>query len=148
MVKVKESEQIREARSELKQWRQWKRTIQLLEETKEEIMDTRKSTTYNSSISLPGGSHYSIHEKMQKIIETVQQYDVVISEYKFLVNRLEKTIQTLLTSEEKAVVLIFTNEEDYMDYGYSKSAYYRLLNNALMKIGAVLVVGKKQEKKA
>lgn len=103
-----------DAKQQLKQWRQWKRTIQLLQEAKHNIKDD------------------DIKSK-----EIIVEYDTAINEYFSLVKRLEEAIMLLLTKEEKKVVIIFANNEDWKSKGYSKDSYNKILNSALMKMNQI-----------
>lgn len=135
------------ARHDLKNWVEWKRTIELLEETKEQLIDMRKAISMRNHQELAGGQHLSIHSKMQRVIEECEQYDIVIKEYKFFVNRLEKAINTLLNKDEKDVIIIYVNnptntykrEKLANEKGISRSAYYNLLNSAIDKLNTVIV---------
>lgn len=127
-----------EAKFELKRWTKWKRMIQLLEETKNQLYDMNKAIDYDPKIGMPGTGHDVTHEKMQKLISECEQYDLIISEYEFLVNRLEKGITELLTKEQRQVCIIYANhpnnssarEMAALEHGFSERNYYRILNES------------------
>lgn len=135
---------MKEAKYQLQKWTTWKRTAQLLEETKTQIQNTTVSIRYDTD-DMPGGSHKSIHEKMALIIEEVGKYNDVINVYEFFVNRLEKAVNTLLSQEEKKIVLIYANNETSsqreigaLHEGFPERTYYRILEEACEKLEIVL----------
>jgi uncharacterized protein YifE (UPF0438 family) len=132
------------AKQDLQDWAGWKRTVSLLQETKALIQNTTLGIRYDTD-DMPGGNHQSIHQKMARIIEEVEKYDHVIGQYEFLINRLESGINTLLTKDEKEVVIIYANnqtsekrEVEALVKGYSRASYYRILDIAIDKLDKVL----------
>lgn len=137
---------VNEAKYELKRWTKWKRMIQLLEETRDQLYDMNKAIDYDPKIGLPGTGHDITHEKMLKLISECDQYNLIISEYEFLVNRLEKGITELLTKEQRQVCIIYANhpnnssarEMAALEHGFSRATYYRLLGESFEILTAFL----------
>lgn len=135
---------MKESKYYLQNWKKWKRTVQLLEETRDELMDMKRAIPIGSD-NMPGGNHSSVIAKMQKIIEQCDQYDILISNYNFLINSLERAI-TVLNEEEKEVCIIFSNNPDNSDLrealaskrGYSRSVFYRKLDDVYIKLNMLL----------
>lgn len=134
-----------EARYELKHWKSWKRIVQLLESTKEELKDMKKAINLNTK-EMPGGNHTTINEKFNKIIEDCEKYDEVIKEYNFFINRLEKAIATLLNEEQREVCIIYANypnnsnkrEFEAIKKGYARSTYYDILKESIDILNSIL----------
>ena len=88
---------------------------------------------------MPGGSHEPINQKFNKIIEQRDQYDEIIKEYNFFINRLEKAITTLLNEEQREICIIYANnpnnsrkrEFEAIKKGYARSTYYEILNSSV-----------------
>lgn len=135
---------MRESRYELTNWKKWKHKIKLLEETKEELKDMKRAIPIGSE-NMPGGNHGSIISKMQNIIDECDRYDDVISNYQFIVNRLERAIATLST-EERKVCIIFANnpynhklrEMEALEKGFSRATFYRILDDVYSKLDDML----------
>lgn len=135
---------MKESKYYLQNWKKWKRTVQLLEETRDELMDMKRAIPIGSD-NMPGGNHSSVIAKMQKIIDQCDQYNILISNYNFLINSLERAI-TVLNEEEKEVCIIFSNNPDNSDVreaiaskrGYSRSVFYRKLDDVYVKLDRLL----------
>lgn len=135
-----------EAKYELKNWKKWKRTISLLEDSKNQLTDIRKGISVDFS-NLPGGNHKTVHEQLQHIIEERDKYDYVIAEYCFLVARLENAIYSLLTEEQKQVCIIYANypnnssKREYvaLERGLSEKSYYRRLSESCKILNTILI---------
>lgn len=132
------------AKQYLQDWASWKRTVNLLQETKVQLQNTTLGIRYDTD-DMPGGNHQSVHQKMARIIAETDKYDHVINQYKFLIDKLETAINTLLTKDERRVVIIYANhqtskkrEVEALGNGYSRTVYYELLQNAIGKLDKVL----------
>lgn len=127
-----------EAKYELKNWTRWKRTVQLLEETRNELSDMKKGINIDL-YEMPGGNHQPINDKFNKIIEQRDQYDEIIKEYNFFINRLENAIANLLNEEQREICIIYANhpknsrkrELEAIKKGYARTTYYEILNNSI-----------------
>lgn len=137
---------MRESKYELANWKKWKYKINLLKETKEELKDMKKAIPIGSD-NMPGGSHISVIDKMQRIIDECDRYDDVISNYQFIVNRLERAIAALST-EERKVCIIFANnpynhkarEMEALEKGFSRATFYRILDDVYSKLDDLLCI--------
>lgn len=137
---------MRESKYELTNWKKWKYKINLLKETKEELKDMKKAIPIGSD-NMPGGSHISVIDKMQRIIDECDRYDDVISNYQFIVNRLERSIATL-SGEERKVCIIFANnpynhkarEMEALEKGFSRATFYRILDDVYSKLDDLLCI--------
>lgn len=125
-----------EAKWELKNWCKWKRTVRLLEETRDQLKDTTQGICINTE-EMPGGSHRPVTDKFNKIIEECDKYDEVIKQYNFIIDRLEKALTELLNVEQREVCILYANNRDSnkrefmaIQVGYPKSTYYRILNES------------------
>ena len=98
---------MQESKYQIKNWKKWKATKYLLIQTKNELMNDIKAITYTDE--LPGGSHKSIADKYNKLIEDVKVYDDYIKAYDVLINRLENAVAELLNEEERELVIIYSN---------------------------------------
>lgn len=135
-----------EAKWELKNWKKWKRVVQLLEETKNDLLEASKGSNVDYS-ELPGGSHRPISNKFNKTIEECEKYDVVISQYKFFINRLEKALTEMLSEQQREVCIIYANHPNNsreremvaLKRGYAQATYYRLLKESFDVMDLVLV---------
>lgn len=136
---------MRESKYELTNWKKWKYKINLLKETKEELKDMKK--TVPISDNMPGGSHTSVIDKMQRIIDECDRYDDVINNYQFIVNRLERAVATL-SVEERKVCIIFANnpynhkarEMEALEKGFSRATFYRILDDVYSKLDDMLLI--------
>lgn len=137
---------MRESKYELTNWKKWKYKINLLKEIKEELKDMKKAIPIGSD-NMPGGSHISVIDKMQRIIDECDRYDDVISNYQFIVNRLERAIAALST-EERKVCIIFANnpynhkarEMEALEKGFSRATFYRILDDVYSKLDDLLCI--------
>lgn len=129
---------MKESKYELKNWKRWKHTLMLLNNTKEQL-EIKKACLVNDD-------HSEIIEKINTLIDESKQYDKIIFYYKFFIERLEKSINDLLNKEEKICVLIYANDPDNaskreysaLEKGISRTAYYKILSNACNKLDKVL----------
>lgn len=130
---------MKESKYELKNWKRWKHTLMLLNNTKEQL-EIKKACLVNDD-------HSEIIEKINTLIDESKQYDKIIFYYKFFIERLEKSINDLLNKEEKICVLIYANDPDNaskreysaLEKGISRTAYYKILSNACNKLDKVLL---------
>lgn len=137
---------MQEAKYQIKNWKKWKATKYLLIQTKNELMNNIKAITYTNE--LPGGSHKSIADKYNKLIEDVKIYDDYINAYGFFINRLENAIATMLNENQRKAVIIYSNNpykggyekriEEALKTGFSKSYFYDLLTESYEILGSVL----------
>ena len=133
-----------EAKYELKNWKKWKRTVQLLEETRDQLKDMKKGINIDP-FSMPGSGHKSTIEQMDKIIEQCEQYDQLIEYYNFFINRLEKALTELLDETQREVCLIYANYKNFrqkefeaIKKGYTTPTFYRILNDSCNLLNTVL----------
>ncbi len=135
---------MKESKYELKNWKRWKHTLYLLKKTKLEL---------NNKKIIADDQHRDISEKMQAIIKEIEQYDSIIFNYEFFIERLEEAVNSLLTNEEKTCVLIYANdpenaakrEYNALEKGISRTAYYKTLSNACNKLDKVLTPFSEQD---
>ncbi|WP_455682979.1 hypothetical protein [Thomasclavelia sp.] len=129
---------MKESKYELKNWKRWKHTLMLLNNTKEHLKNKKNSLVYDD--------HGEIIEKMNTLINESKQYDQIIFYYQLFINRLEHAINDLLNEEEKICVLIYANDPDNaskreynaLEKGISRTTYYKILSNACNKLDKVL----------
>lgn len=129
---------MKESKYELKNWKRWKHTLMLLNNTKEQV-EIKKTSLVNDD-------HSEIIEKTNNLIEECKQYDEIIFYYQFFIERLEHSINDLLNEEEKICVLIYANDPDNsskreynaLEKGISRTTYYKILSNACNKLDKVL----------
>lgn len=129
---------MKESKYELKNWKRWKHTLMLLNNTKEQL-EIKKTSLVNDD-------HSEIIEKTNNLIEECKQYDEIIFYYQFFIERLEHSINDLLNEEEKICVLIYANDPDNsskreynaLEKGISRTTYYKILSNACNKLDKVL----------
>ena len=131
---------MQESKYQIKNWKKWKATKYLLVQTKNELMNNIKAITYTNE--LPGGSHKSIADKYNKLIEDVKVYDDYIKAYGFLIDRLENAIATMLNKDQREAVIIYSNNP--WKGGFSKSSFYDLLNESYNILDSVLDIGCKE----
>ena len=130
---------MKESKYELKNWKRWKHTVVLLNNTKEQLQN-KKNDLYIDN------NHNQIVEKINNLIEECKQYDQIIFYYQFFIQRLECAINDLLNEEEKICVLIYANDPDNsskreysaLEKGISRTTYYKILSNACNKLDKVL----------
>ena len=130
---------MKESKYELKNWKRWKHTVVLLNNTKEQL-ENKKNYLYIDN------NHNQIVEKINNLIEECKQYDQIIFYYQFFIQRLECAINDLLNEEEKICVLIYANDPDNsskreysaLEKGISRTTYYKILSNACNKLDKVL----------
>lgn len=135
---------MRESKYELINWTKWKRTSQLLKETRNQLKDMRRAIPIGSD-NMPGGNHSSVIANMQRVIDECDEYDTLISYYDFMVNRLERAIATLNENERK-VCIIFSNnpynsdarEFDANEKGFSRATFYRIIEDIYDKLDDML----------
>lgn len=129
---------MKESKYELKNWKRWKHTLMLLNNTKEHLKNKKNSLVYDD--------HGEIIEKMNTLINESKQYDQIIFYYQLFINRLEHAINDLLNEEEKICILIYANDPDNaskreynaLEKGISRTTYYKILSNACNKLDKVL----------
>lgn len=130
---------MKESKYELKNWKRWKHTMMLLNNTKEQL-ENKKEVLYINN------NHSQIVKKINNLIEECKQYDQIIFYYQFFIERLEHAINDLLNEEEKICVLIYANDPDNsskreynaLEKGISRTTYYKILSNACDKLDKVL----------
>ena len=139
---------MRESKYQLSNWKKWKYKIKLLEETRDELKDMRRAIPIGSE-EMPGGSHKSIINKMSRIVELCDEYDILINDYKFLVRRLESAIATL-DDDKRKVCIIYSNypnnsckrEMEALERGLSRATFYRLLDSVYIELDELLEINK------
>ena len=77
---------MKESKYELKNWKRWKHTVVLLNNTKEQL-ENKKNDLYIDN------NHNQIVEKINNLIEECKQYDQIIFYYQFFIQRLECAIR-------------------------------------------------------
>lgn len=130
-----------EARYELKNYNQWKTTIKQLHEAKEELYNTKHSTSI-----ICNNDTKRVINHFNHIIHQIEQYDELIKEYCFFINRLERAIKLLLNEEQKEICMIYANypnnankrEFEALERGYTRSTYYNILNKAVHTLNGFL----------
>lgn len=128
---------MKESKYELKNWKRWKHTLYLLKKTKQEL-NNKKIITDNQ--------HQDISNRMQALTEKIDQYDLIILNYEFFIERLEDAVNSLLNDEEKICILIYANDPENatkreykaLEKGISRTAYYKTLSDACNKLDKVL----------
>lgn len=128
---------MKESKYELKNWKRWKHTLYLLKKTKQEL-NNKKIITDNQ--------HQDISNRMQALTEKIDQYDLIILNYEFFIERLEDAVNSLLNDEEKICILIYANDPENatkreykaLEKGISRTTYYKTLSDACNKLDKVL----------
>lgn len=143
---------MQESKYQIKNWKKWKATKYLLIQTKNELMNDIKAIAYTDE--LPGGSHKSIADKYNKLIEDVKVYDDYIKAYGFFIDRLENAIATMLNKDQREAVIIYSNSpckgdcekriSEALKAGFSKSSFYDLLTESYNILDSVLDIGCKE----
>ena len=126
---------MQEAKYQIKNWKKWKATKYLLIQTKNELMNDIKAITYTDE--LPGGSHKSIADKYNKLIEDVKIYDDYINAYGFFINRLENAIATMLNENQRKAVIIYSNNPYKGGYEKRIEEAKKLLKNTNLRISQI-----------
>ena len=98
---------MKESKYQVLNWKRWKATGILLKETKKELENTTQAISYSNE--LPGGSHKTIYEKYNKLIENLDKYDEHIKMYDTVVDFLEESITKLLNEKQREVIIIYSN---------------------------------------
>lgn len=141
-----------EAKYELRNWTRWKRTVQLLEETRDQLADMKQGVNLNLN-EMPGGNHEPINQKFNEIIKQRDEYNDIIEEYYFFIDRLEKAITTLLNEEQREICIIYANypnnskkrEFEALKKGYARATYYNILNDSIEILDKYLCVMKERD---
>lgn len=146
---------MQESKYQVANWKKWKATRNLLASTKNELMNDVKAISYTNE--LPGGSHKSVAEKYNKLIDDLKIYDEYIRAYDVLIFRLENAITNLLNEEQRKILLIYANHPAKGDYrkredealliGLSRSNYYSKLSDIFNILDDALVIDTKNNKK-
>lgn len=134
-----------ESKYYLKNWKRWKRTVQLLEATKDDLKDMKKGLPVGSD-TMPGGSHKAVDKKINEIIERCEEYDEVIAKYNFLISHLENAIVMLLDEDLKEACMIYANNPNSskkqvikaIEVGLSERTYYNRLKEGTALLDTVL----------
>lgn len=139
---------MQESKYQVTHWKEWKATSLLLKQTKKELANNVKAISYDNS--LPGGSHKTIFEKYNRLIEELEKYDKHIMMYDVMINRLENSIATLLNEKQREVIIIYANyphkgdsdkrEAKALEKGYSRTYYYKILNESFDILDTVLSI--------
>lgn len=135
-----------EAKFQVFNLKKWKLNKQLLESTKEEIMDDRKSIAY--SLDLPGKGHGDVIKRYNNLIHNIDMYNDYIHAYDVIIKRLEQCINKLLNAEQKEIIGIYINnpnkgdslkrENIALDKGYSRTKFYDLANQSFKILNEAL----------
>lgn len=137
---------MQESKFQVINWKRWKATKKLLEETRDELRDDRKAISY--SIEMPGTGHKSIVQRYNKLIEDIDVYDELICAYNLFIERLEKCIASLLNQEQRIAIIIYANnpnkgesiirEQEALKQGFSRTKFYELINQSFTILDTVL----------
>lgn len=146
---------MQESKYQVANWKKWKATRNLLASTKNILMNDIKAISYSNE--LPGGSHRSIIEKYNKLIDDLKIYDEYIRAYDVMIFRIENAITNLLNKEQRKILLIYANHPAKGDYrkredealliGLSRSNYYNKLSDIFNILDDALVIDTKNNKK-
>lgn len=146
---------MQESKYQVANWKKWKATRNLLASTKNELMNNIKAISYSNE--LPGGSHRSVIEKYNKLIDDLKIYDEYIRAYDVMIFRIENAITNLLNKEQRKILLIYANHPAKGDYrkredealliGLSRSNYYNKLSDIFNILDDALVIDTKNNKK-
>lgn len=138
------------SKSAVLKWKSWKHKLYLLEQTKRQLQVNIRST--NFSEELPGGSHVSVFQEYQKLLDNLEVYDRYIQMYQTVINHLENCINVILDDEEKKVVMIYANYPRYGDgpirvdeaakEGMSQAEFHRIAAEAFKKLDAIYILDK------
>lgn len=137
---------MQESKFQVTHWKKWKAISLLLKQTKDELSNNIKGISYDDS--LPGGSHKTIFEKYNRLIENLEIYDDHIKVYDFMIKRLENAINELLNEKQREAIIIYANfpnkgdsdkrENKALEKGYSRTYYYKILNESFDILDAAL----------
>lgn len=135
---------MKESKFQILHWKKWKATSYLLKKTKKDLENTTQAISYSSE--LPGGSHSTIFEKYNKLIENKKIYDKHIQMYDTVIDFLEKAIAELLNKKQKEVIMIYANyprsNSDRLNeaskLGYSQATFYRIADESFDILDTVL----------
>ena len=130
---------MKESKYQVLNWKRWKATAILLKETKKELENTTQAISYSNE--LPGGSHKTIYEKYNKLIENLDKYDTVV-------DFLEESITKLLNEKQREVIIIYSNYpnnsieriNEAVKKGYSQATFYRIADEAFDILDEVLAL--------
>lgn len=137
---------MKESKYQVLNWKRWKATAILLKETKKELENTTQAISYSNE--LPGGSHKTIYEKYNKLIENLDKYDEHIKMYDTVVDFLEESITKLLNEKQREVIIIYSNYpnnsteriNEAVKKGYSQATFYRIADEAFDILDEVLAL--------
>ncbi len=137
---------MKESKYQVLNWKRWKATGILLKETKKELENTTQAISYSNE--LPGGSHKTIYEKYNKLIENLDKYDEHIKMYDTVVDFLEESITKLLNEKQREVIIIYSNYpnnsieriNEAVKKGYSQATFYRIADEAFDILDEVLAL--------
>ncbi|RGG80313.1 hypothetical protein DWW76_12705 [Coprobacillus sp. AF17-11AC] len=137
---------MQESKYQVINWKKWKDTKRLLEETRDQLKDDRKAITYSNE--MPGTNHLSVIQRYNKILEKTELFDDYIYAYKVVIERLENCIASLLNQEQRKAVIIYANnpgkgesgtrEQEALKQGFSRAKFYELINQSFNILDAVL----------
>lgn len=139
---------MQESKFQVTHWKKWKAISLLLKQTKKELANNAKAISYDNSI--PGGSHKTIFEKYNRLIEELEKYDKHIEMYDTVINRLENSIASLLNEKQREVIIIYANfpnkgdsdkrENKALEKGYSVANFYRIASESFEILDTVLSI--------
>ena len=137
---------MKESKYQVLNWKRWKATAILLKETKKELENTTQAISYSNE--LPGGSHKTIYEKYNKLIENLDKYDEHIKMYDTVIDFLEESITKLLNEKQREVIIIYSNYpnnsieriNEAVKKGYSQATFYRIADEAFDILDEVLAL--------
>lgn len=135
-----------EAKFQVFNLKKWKSNKQILESTKEEIIDDRRSIIF--SPELPGHGHADVIKRYNNILHNVDVYNDHIHAYEVVIKRLELCINKLLNIEQKEVIEIYIDNPDKgdslkrehiaLEKGYSRTKFYDLANQSFKILNEAL----------
>lgn len=139
---------MQESKYQVINWKRWKDTKRLLEETRDQLKDDRKAITYSKE--MPGTNHMSVIQRYNKILENTDIYDGYIHAYKIVIERLENCIATLLNQEQRKAIIIYANnpgkgesgmrEQEALKQGFSRAKFYEVINQSFNILDTVLAL--------
>lgn len=140
---------MQESKYQISNWKIWKAKRAVLASTKTELMRDVKAISYTSE--LPGGSHKTVAEKYNKLIEDLKIYDEYIRAYDVLIFRIENAITNLLNEEQRKIILIYANhpdnsrkrEDEALMIGLGRSNFYSKLSEIFNILDDALVINTK-----
>lgn len=137
---------MQESKYQVLNWKFWKAMKLTLEQTKRELLDDRKAISY--SLEMPGTGHNSVIQRYNKLLDDIKVYDDHIHYYDVVIRRLESCIASLLSQEQRKVIIIYANhpnkgdgikrEQEALENGFSRSKFYEIANESFNILDEVL----------